>query len=448
MLIAWESDARYGWSGIWIGDIYETSDENAPPFTPEVPSLSPGCVSDSLQTVTILAYAEEQLSSVELYSFESGIAQFSTQMYDNGTHGDVTAWDNRYTTKIGPYPAPVELTMQVNLSDIDGNSILLPIYPYVTNIVNIQNAGRLWTVYNDDGTIGDPYYTKPSMEWYGESNNHYLYMGGFWVGGIVGGGPVVSASLYSNSDWWALTELSSSSDISDNDLHIRFTDQQASTSLGIEVDQKGLSWSSELNQDFIILEYTIYNTGLHGNLDSVYFGLWSDFDVSNYPGAIDPHIDDTLSFDYSRNLIYMFDGDNPDSYENDTGEPDSSGHLQSPGYIGMSMLHTDTGGVHLSWWNWETEPYGDDEFYQYLSDPTNLDNPDSVFDYRALLSVGPFDIPAEDSTTIVIGYVIGNGLIDLLENTDQMHLLYDNGYALNLTDETNEIPNNFSLSQN
>jgi len=448
MLIAWRSDYRFGQTGIWFGDLYETSDNSAPPCSYGL-SISPGYVIYEPQTVTAYAVDEEALISVELLYSINGVPQSSITMYDNGSHSDEFPNDDIYTTQIGPFLAQVDVSMQVVLTDLDENSVLFPIYPYSTTIYDVQNAGNLWTVYKNNGEIGDANQFAPSMEWPGGSGNKYLYQGGFWVGAKLGNTPIVDAQLYNDSDWKATSALEASTNISDKDLHIRYSDQYANNRLGVEVDQTGYSWSNEPNRDFIILDYTIYNTGLIGNLDDVYFGLWSDFDISNFPGALVSHIDDTLSFDYSRNLIYMFDGDNPDIPGDDIGEPDSLGVLQSPGYIGNSLLYSDGGNVQFSWWDWQHDPdfYNDYDLFQYLSNPQTTDNPDSVFDYRTFLSVGPMNIPAYESIRVVVGYVIGYGLEQLLQNTDQMQLIFDN-LLLFVTQNQETVPVKYSLSQN
>ncbi len=242
-------------------------------------------------------------------------------------------------------------------------------------------------------------------------------------------------------------DLTPSSTISDKDMHIRFGEKSPGNRLGVEVDQRSHSWNSSPNRDFIVIDYSIYNTSLYGDLDSLYFGLWSDFDVSDFPGSVSLNRDDNLSFDYSRNLIYMFDGDNPDSPEDDTGEPDSLGALRSPGYIGTALLCPDSADVHLSWWRLFNDPdfWDDPTLYQLLSNPQNIMTPDSLWDYRTLLSVGPLRLAQEDSIRVVVGYVIGVGWEQLQRNTDQMRSLFE---YVDMDNPPLGLPQRFSLLQN
>ncbi|UCH63732.1 MAG: T9SS type A sorting domain-containing protein [Fidelibacterota bacterium] len=448
MLIAWKSVYRQGWSGIWLGDIYQTSDANAPPYA-LFPSVFPGVVGEDAQKVMVEAYDEDQLTSVELVYSIDEISQPDAMMYDDGTHEDENPADNVYTTEIGSFMTQVEIVLQVKLADLDGNSLSFPLDPYYLTISEVQDGGNLWTIYNSTGEIGTMDVGRPSMEWPGGSGNNYLFTGGFWVGAKVDHMPAVSIQYYDYTDWNALTNLEVGNDTSDKDLRIRFNDEYADNPIGVEVDQRGYSWADSLSRDFIVLDYTIYNSGQSGPLDSVYFGLWSDFDVSDFPGSDFPAVDDTLGFDYSRDLIFMFDGDNPAIPEDDTGEPDDLGTLQSPGYIGMALLSPADLDVHLSWWEIGSDPdVGDEEtLFNLLSDPPNVSAPESVGDYRILLSVGPMSIPVLDSVRVVVGYVIGDGLAELQANTDQMKMLFGNGFISSIAAKQG-LPGEFRLYQN
>ena len=184
-------------------------------------------------------------------------------------------------------------------------------------------------------------------------------------------------------------------------------------------------------------------------------------------------VGDTTFLVVPRNISYMWDGDDPSSYSDDSGEP-----LVSPlcnGFIGWRLLDfwvvkadksierpIDVYGYPIPishcWWNWESDPDTDQEKYDfmwglnpdasgqysgpaYMSDwsgnpnapeviipdnpgpfPFVYDNPISlgypVFDYRFLMSLGPLSLADGDSLHIVGGWVVGLGLDGLRMNAD------------------------------
>ncbi|MFQ6092148.1 MAG: FlgD immunoglobulin-like domain containing protein [bacterium] len=182
-----------------------------------------------------------------------------------------------------------------------------------------------------------------------------------------------------------------------------------------------------------------------------------------------------------RNLSYMYDSDDPTTPEEDTGERNLS--VPNTGYIGVRLICTpdtryvddlyelspDTLGVVHShqWWNWENDPQGSekDQYnymlgehkfsmgYRYLPNPRDLGGP--VFDYRFLLTAGPFDLSAGDSLRLVAGIVVGEGLKGLRANADNMLALCDSlGLCdvyetdINAPEPSSPIPQGFELAQN
>lgn len=184
-------------------------------------------------------------------------------------------------------------------------------------------------------------------------------------------------------------------------------------------------------------------------------------------------VGDTTFLVVPRNLSYMWDGDYPGSYSDDSGEP-----LITPmcnGFTGWRLLDfwvvkadksierpIDVYGYPIpishTWWNWEDIPGTDPERYDfmwghnldasgqysgpaYMSDwsgnpnapevmipdnpgpfPFVQDNPlplyYPVFEYRFLMSMGPVNLADGDSLHIVGGWAIGLGLDGLRMNAD------------------------------
>ncbi len=153
----------------------------------------------------------------------------------------------------------------------------------------------------------------------------------------------------------------------------------------------------------------------------------------------------------SRNMSYMYDGDFPQSGENDTGER----MLTNPvdGFIGTRMLYIPQDPFYVTeddtmprpyshqWWNWESDPGSDPEKYEYMTGTHSLSagmkfmpHPfrygagAPVFDYRYMISCGPFNNWADGETKkFVMVTGVGKGIQGLRENVDNAMLAYYQG---------------------
>jgi N-acetylneuraminic acid mutarotase len=104
--IAWHSErGQQWWSNVWYGIFGVREDINPSPFVgwiwhePNWP--------DATNAVTISVDAQDESPglNVELVWSKDGVPQSDLIMYDDGTHGDATAGDNRYSVQIGPFLA-------------------------------------------------------------------------------------------------------------------------------------------------------------------------------------------------------------------------------------------------------------------------------------------------------------------------------------------------------
>ncbi|MEA3287625.1 MAG: hypothetical protein U9Q77_09670 [Candidatus Marinimicrobia bacterium] len=157
---------------------------------------------------------------------------------------------------------------------------------------------------------------------------------------------------------------------------------------------------------------------------------------------------DTLhGYIFPRSLSYIYDGDDPVSSSNDYGEREMSPNVD--GFLGGMLLATGapshliegrdyTAAVSHQWWNWESDPKTDDDRWDYMmgqhvasQSKKFLDNPLELgfpqFDYRYLLTTGPFDLPEGSSIKLVFVSVIGRGLEGLRQNADNLVEAYYSG---------------------
>jgi len=152
----------------------------------------------------------------------------------------------------------------------------------------------------------------------------------------------------------------------------------------------------------------------------------------------------------SRNTSYMWDDDYAQTPDIDIGERGGSQPL--PGFIGTRLIYSDIikqtdvfpyqttaedtflRPYSHQWWNWESDPGTDIEKYDYMSAqhsastqmgkhynflPNPFDVNAPVFDYRYLISTGPFNnFGPGESIRVVMVSAVGNGLQGMRENLD------------------------------
>ncbi len=192
------------------------------------------------------------------------------------------------------------------------------------------------------------------------------------------------------------------------------------------VDYDG--WDGDDSETDLVDEITLNPDGTY---EPVPDGVPDEFTV--FGDEPDEHTLNGDTLIVSRNACYIYDADNPDTPEDDAGE---NGY--SAGYIGLSLIYapeTPSDSIWVeegetlrmvlphatAWWNWEMDPPDDEEMYRYLEGTSHcmggyrfMPNPLSMgagpFDYRFLLSVGPFTLHAGQRVTVVLGSGVGQGL--------------------------------------
>jgi len=170
--------------------------------------------------------------------------------------------------------------------------------------------------------------------------------------------------------------------------------------------------------------------------------------------------DDTLKgYVIPRNTSFIYDDDHAQTPDNDIGE--RGGSQPIPGFIAGRLIYSDI--IHQSdvfpynttpedtfmrpyahqWWNWESDPGDDIEKYDYMSAqhsastqmgrhwyflPNPFDVNAPVFDYRFVLSTGPFNnfSPGEE-LRFVMAAAVGNGYQGMRENLDNALKAYYEG---------------------
>jgi hypothetical protein len=158
----------------------------------------------------------------------------------------------------------------------------------------------------------------------------------------------------------------------------------------LEVTQESYAWASNPDNDYIIMEYTIKNTG-STTITSLYAGHRSDFDVMGDHGGAPTDMSD---FDQTRNLAYMWD----------TGDT---------WHMGVKLLQGTFRGYHQGWYG-----NSDSEKYSVLSSSGIDPVTPTADDWCFWLSAGPYTIGPGESTVIAFAFLAGETLADLQANGD------------------------------
>lgn len=276
--------------------------------------------------------------------------------------------------------------------------------PYLE--IAIENVGNIWlTITNNAqfgtgwiGAITDPVTGQiaPSCMFPANSNINYLYVGGFWIGAVVGRDTLVSCGIddyYEVIEFWpdpaprgqitrgSIRTSSPFFDVdakSELDIHVLYTDTVTNPSLvtadptdgrphiplNIEVTQSSYAWSYEYAEDFILFDYSIKNIG-QKSLKKVYMSIYVDGDV-HHESLFGPegYGDDICGFRRtyttgglcedldSINIAYITDNDGDPSKETNEITPGSAS-----GIAGVRVVRTPSDSLRYSF-NWWATDYG------------------------------------------------------------------------------------------
>lgn len=158
---------RYFQYEIWFAAVGQTQDLNPPPHV-GFEETSPGHPDDN-DVFTIRAYVSDEtgVSSVHLDWMVGDISQPQLDLFDDGQHNDNQAGDGWYGNAVGPFAAGSLVLYQIEVSDLDGNTITAPgaNYYYGLNIVpQFVKTADILLVFDEgsyssaNGLIG--YYTR------------------------------------------------------------------------------------------------------------------------------------------------------------------------------------------------------------------------------------------------------------------------------------------------
>lgn len=175
-----------------------------------------------------------------------------------------------------------------------------------------------------------------------------------------------------------------------------FSDRRADNPIGITISQDSYSKSTPPDDDYVIMDYTIFNETTT-DLSGIYFGVAIDWDVGSAGNNL-------AGFDSVRKLSYVFEADDADN----------------PNYYGVRVLSGEVSGHTF---NAQVDDGGDSLLFSWMI--TFEDTPTDTTDYRPMISVGPYEIPVGDGVRAVFAIVGGTDLADLQANADAAQAAFD-----------------------
>jgi hypothetical protein len=225
---------------------------------------------------------------------------------------------------------------------------------------------------------------------------------------------------------------------SDQDGLCRFSDARAENPLGLEVTQKSFAYADPDNDDYLILLYSVRNTGVN-TLQNAFVGLFFDWDISL--GSPD---DDEIGFDPVLSLYYQFD-------------QESDIYLTVVPLSGLSHFSNPIDNALILY-----DGFSNQEKYQLISGQeyesagrefaTGEESQASTSeqkDWSQMVSLGPITLAPQESTEVAFAIVGGQGLDQFQANITAAQVKY--GCLCTGTEDEEEesiLPEEFSLGQN
>ena len=257
----------------------------------------------------------------------------------------------------------------------------------------------------DQGALGfmDVTQTEGSGFVYPSTGTNQLFIGSLWVGLD----PTYTANRDFDPDPEKEWVVSTSPDghcmvyepgISDQDIHVGYTDAGASVPRGLYVEQHSWAWGApDPADDFVILNYSIHNES-GAVMTDLYAGVYLDLDIG---ASFD---DDEGVADPSLRLTYLFD---------------TSGLHVGVLALDETLPLANVTLVHNPTYVWPNQFILDPDKYAFLSaaDPGHVmlasPLPD---DYSVLASMGPFELGPGEVRTVSFAVIGGESLEHFMEN--------------------------------
>jgi hypothetical protein len=493
----WVNNLYPGKGHIWVG---------SPGIADEVPSSMPPVV--LFPRVMDVVFSSNQSARFRtLVLDETGVSSvFADYEIKGKSSGRVEltreASTDVWTAEIGPYDLGDKIDAIIKATDVDGNEAVgagyvwsgvsyPPVRPLRFYIEPVHDVGNIGLIV-PSSSVGPVSTTWPDlMDESGSYNGRRLHAGGQFgpspLSHIDGDGYrgrwpldgiesspldyLFQAYLYAivppaagdadHRDVWVWKEIASpiqtsrgkcaadgkyeEFEQSNQDFILRYRSYARCQDVGLEIVQVSHQWSNDAYDDYIIFDFNVKNTGVTGEIDSLFVTMYFDFDIFDRHNALPgfPGVtDDVLEYDRDLRLVFMHDSGDACT-ENQTECP--------PAWIGVTVLpeaapdllipECPLCGVTSQW-----EPGIDDSFNAIPHMPTA--------DHRLTIGVGPLYLESEADTTLSFGLVFGGSKAQLLENLttmrtqDRLRKNVEECIVTGGETERSTLPQSFALHQN
>jgi hypothetical protein len=240
--------------------------------------------------------------------------------------------------------------------------------------------------------------------------------------------------------------------VSDQDTYAAFNDSLSREQpvRQISVYQTGYSFSFPLVRDAVVYTYEVVNHSDQTYTD-MYFGMYSDFDIGNTPGADPEYEDDIIGYDEDIDLLYFYDDGETADWPGGTTGHFGLTYISTPEKNGQEPGLTD--------WHynlWQDTPLWDDnddflygvftgdydlvpqenhaQFFHPVEEGRRKDDPGTIppqgSDLTANSASGPYDIAPGDTLTFVIAVVAGQDYEGIRATAENVHQAYRNNWEL------------------
>lgn len=276
---------------------------------------------------------------------------------------------------------------------------------------NVKAAVYDWGMNGNSGESGAVGFKYPKI-----GGTDYGYSGTLMVGvpGTEEEGPDVADSYGGTDggdDVWVTSEggdlmLYDPGEIGQQDSWAMYENEltTASGATMVTVTERGHIWAHYDYDDFVIMEYTVKNTGEY-TMEDVFIGYMWDWDVgSDYSNNL-------VGYDEALNTSYVWEDGNTiytgTTILNET--PYSATYVDNPNEI------------------YDYSDILDENAYMKMSTPGFSDDFGPT-DVSSIISVGPYVIAPGDSVEIVVAFVAGETWDDFATHVSQAQWAYDNDW--------------------
>jgi len=213
-----------------------------------------------------------------------------------------------------------------------------------------------------------------------------------------------------------------------------FDDRRARNPIGLQITQESFLYDAP-NDDFVILRYVLQNRS-GGSLSNLHFGLFMDFDITNY-------LSNAGGYESDGEFVWMAYNNYLDEMSRFRGVKLIEGPLAAAGAIGFdAYYHWPPGGGSLL-----ADGLSTDEKFNALTSgfiyaDTNKTARDDIF---IVVSAGLLTLSPDQFDTVTFAIIAGNSLADLTDAAERAALI------LSDVDEPGAdhlLPAAFTLHQN